>query len=74
MPPIIPELVVELIPIAQVLESLSVGSFDCLLFVCLLGICRVLSADVDFRCAHELKEINRQERKMQYRIIFTNRV
>jgi hypothetical protein len=69
-PPIIPEFVVVLIPIAQVLVSFSEGSFVCLLGVCLLGICRVLSADVDFLWAHELKEINRQERKKQYRIFF----
>ena len=69
MPPMIPEFVVVLMPIAQVLERFSVGSLDCLLGVGLLGICKVLSADVDFRWAQELKEIIKQEIRMQYRII-----
>ncbi len=51
----IPEFVLVLIPIAQVLVSFSEGSFVCLLVACLLGICRVFSAEVDFLWAHELK-------------------
>jgi hypothetical protein len=61
-------------PIAQVLESFSLGRFAFLVGLCLLGICRVLSADVDFRWAQELKEIIKQEMKMQYRMLFIKKV
>ena len=48
----IPELVLVLIPIAQVLFNASVGNFVVLVFwLFLLGICKVLSAEVAFRCA-----------------------